>query len=477
MSKVNRKITRKKTAQRRYDSAIRDRLTSDWTTTNRSADAELRTDLLTLRARSRDLFRNSDHMRRFVNMSVANIVGHHGFTLQIRGQNTNGELDQVGNDFLESDFMEWCDDCEVTGRLSFREVCKLMVRTLIIDGEFLALKIDGADNDDRFKLQILDPDLLDYYRNEVYGATGNQVRMGVEYDRTGKPVAYHLRESHPNDATYAIGDQRIRRVDAEQVIHIFITERVGQSRGVPAAASAMQRLNNLRAYEHAAVLSKRVAASKMGFFTRNDEDQGYEGDLDSDEALIYEAEAGVFEELPNGVSFTAFDPSHDSTGYAEFVKATLRGIASGLNVNYIDLANDLEGVNYSSIRAGILQDRETWQALQEFIIDSFLKPLFKHWLRNHLTFNSRLPVSTFDKFKRHLWQARRWSWVDPQKDINASVMAIENGLKTRAQVIRESGLDPHQVWNDLAKEKEKLIELGILSNTEQVIDNEEQNDT
>ena len=59
-------------------------------------------------------------------------------------------------------------------------------------------------------------------------------------------------------------------------------------------------------------------------------------------------EAGSFVSLPNGVDFKAFDPDHPTSQFESFVKSILRQIASGLNVPYNELANDLEGVSYSS---------------------------------------------------------------------------------------------------------------------------------
>lgn len=446
---------------RSFDAAITSRLTSTWRAGNLSADAELRGDIKTLRARSRDLYRNNDHMRRFVNLAVSNIVGSKGFTLQVRGKDRNtGEPDKAANDFLESDFADWAQDCDVTGKLTFRELCKLYVRQVFIDGEFLAIKVDGTTNADRFKLQILDPDQLDDTRNEQFGK--NLIRMGVEVNAAGEPVAYHILQSHPNDLTYRTGGRIYQRIEASRVIHNFIIERPNQSRGIPQGVTAMMRLRNLKGYEEAEVINKRISASKMGFFERNNDGEGYEGEFEDDGSISMEAEPGVFETLPNGVTLNSFDPTSDGTSYADFVKSTLRGVASGLGVNYNTLANDLEGVNYSSIRAGVLEDRELWMALQEWMADVFLRPVYKHWLRNHLTFNSGMPATTYDKFKHHDWQPRRWAWVDPKKDIDAAVIAIDNGLKTRAQVIRESGLDPEQVWADLAAENAKLRELGVL---------------
>lgn len=458
-----RRAMNKPKRARAFDGAAIGRLTHSWQAGNASADGDLRGSLTLLRARSRDLIRNHDHMRRFISLCVSNVVGPKGFSLQVRGKDRNsGKLDEGANGFLEEDFREWGRDCETSGKLTFTDVCKLFIKQVMGDGEFLAMHVDGAGNDDRYRLQILDPDLLDDSRNDTYTRTGNPIRMGVEYDAQMRPVAYHLRDHHPNDYTYVLGDKKYRRIEADKIIHCYIVERPGQSRGIPAAITAMIRMRNLKGYEEAEVINKRIAASKMGFFTRNGEGVGYEGEVDENDELSMEAEPGVFETLPDGVDFKAFDPTADGTSYADFVKTTLRSIASGLGVNYNTLANDLEGVNYSSIRAGVLEDRELWMAMQEWMVECFLRPVYLHWLRNHLAFNSGIPITAFDKFKAHEWMPRRWSWVDPKKDVEAAIMAIDNGLKTRGQVIRESGLDPETVWKDLAEENARLRELGVL---------------
>ena len=39
-----------------------------------------------------------------------------------------------------------------------------------------------------------------------------------------------------------------------------------------------------------------------------------------------------------------------------------------------------------------------------------------------------LPYSKFEKFKKHEWQPRGWEWVDPQKDMQAKLLAVNAGL-------------------------------------------------
>ena len=182
-----------------------------------------------------------------------------------------------------------------------------------------------------------------------------------------------------------------------------------------------------------------------------------------------DAEPGEFKTLPEGVEFTPWDPQYPHAHYESFIKSCLRGIASGLGVAYHTLASDLEGVNFSSMRGGTLEERDQWMVIQSWMIESFLAPLYKDWLRfallnQQVTFSngSVMPLEALGKFTdAAVWQGRRWQWVDPIKDVEASTLAIEQGFKTRKQVIAEMGLDIDDVWTQLAKEKAQAEKLGL----------------
>jgi lambda family phage portal protein len=170
------------------------------------------------------------------------------------------------------------------------------------------------------------------------------------------------------------------------------------------------------------------------------------------------AEPGEFMGLPEGYTLSSWNPQYPHEQFGAFVKSTLRGISAGLDVSYHTLAGDLEAVNFSSARAGTLEERETWKGLQQWLIESLCEPLYTEWLQYALAAGalSPLPPSRFDKFNAALWQGRRWSWVDPMKDIQANAMAIEQGLTTRGRVIREQGGDPEEIWLELEKENARL---------------------
>ena len=129
---------------------------------------------------------------------------------------------------------------------------------------------------------------------------------------------------------------------------------------------------------------------------------------------------------------------------------------------YPNLAADLEGTSYSSIRQGTLDERDMWMLLQNWLISEFLEPVFEWWLEAALISQAvPLPLSKFDKFNAPMFRGRRWQWVDPEKDAKGDEVALLNGFKSLTQVIAEQGGDIEELFTELAYEKEKLEELGI----------------
>jgi lambda family phage portal protein len=225
--------------------------------------------------------------------------------------------------------------------------------------------------------------------------------------------------------------------------------------------TAINRLNQVGAYEEAELIAARIASSKMGFYTSEDGDS-YTGDEDGDGNLLMDMEPGAMEELPAGMNFTAFDPQHPTSAYQAFIKTALRGAASGLNVAYNTLANDLEGVNFSSIRSGVLEEREQWRTIQSWVSQQLCRPVYRAWLVQALTTQALpLPQRKYEKFTRVDWQPRGWAWVDPLKDQQANKLAIDLGVMSRAEVSASRGVDFEDTLAQLKVENELLKTYGI----------------
>jgi lambda family phage portal protein len=155
--------------------------------------------------------------------------------------------------------------------------------------------------------------------------------------------------------------------------------------------------------------------------------------------------------------------------FADFIKANLRGTASGLGVAYHSLANDLEGVNFSSIRSGTLEERDCWMVLQEWFAQSVLERIFPQFLDAALTFGlavmpngSSLSVAKREKFSAHQWQGRRWEWVDPKKDIDADLTALDGGIKSPQMIAAKLGVDYEDVLAEIKAAQDMRDAMGIV---------------
>lgn len=457
---------------RAFDAARRDRLTASWSTHGSSMDSDVRMGLVPLRARSRDLAQNNAYARRFFQMVENHVVGPAGFQLQMTVPSGVGAgVDRFASDIIEAEWKRWgqARHCDVTGRRSFVKLCGAAVKAAARDGEALVRIVRRADLEYGIALQLLDADRLDEKLNGEMG--GNRVVMGVEMNRDGKPVAYHLHTRHPGDQLAGgFETARVERVPAEDIIHLFTVEAAEQTRGVPWMHAAMKRLRDLGNFEDSAVIAAHVGAAKMGFFTQADADPSSLANATGENGeLVDEVEPGVFHTLPAGYKFESFNPDYPHANFDPFIKAALRGIAAGFGASYHVLSGDLTSVSFSSIRAGTLEEREGWMMLQTWFADALLTPVFEAWLAQALLKGSLgvLTPASRDRYLRGVhWQGRRWQWVDPLKDIEAASRAIALGVKTRRQVCAEQGLDFEDVVAQLAIEQARLASLGLQATPE-----------
>ncbi len=456
--------------RRSYNAAAIDRLSKDWRYPQTSADVEIHQALRILRGRSRETYRNNDYLKRFVNLLKINVAGHEGIRLLSMLKKANGDFDTAANQKHEKGWQKWSKKkyCSVCGTLSLKDIINQALESWAIDGELLIQKVRGWDNPFGFALKVIEADHLDLDKNCVL-PNGNTVSMGVEKNGFGKPVAYWILTAHPGNSAAPQAGLVSQRFLAEDFIHFFRPERPGQSRGVPLVTTALNRLKMLGAYEEAELIASRLAASKMGFYTTNDPTGDFGDDDDDDEEssesteFVQEASPGTFEVLPDGYGFQSWDPQHPNAAFADFEKAILRGGASGLNVSYVGLSNNLEGVSYSSIRQGELADRDAWRVIQHFVIDDLLTEIHEGWLDMSLLKGALdLPYSQKDKLQDEIkWRPRGWKWVQPDKEVKANLNAIENGVSSIYGVCAEGGEDYEDIILDNARAKAFAEDKGL----------------
>ncbi|WP_406828123.1 phage portal protein [Microbulbifer sp. ARAS458-1] len=465
-----------------FKGAEKSRLAEGWTTTPVPINQQLQQELHTMVARSRHLAKNDPYFRRFLGLAKNNVIGHAGFKFAANIKKINGEdPDKRANSAVEKAWRQACKKgvLDYRGRLSLQAMCGLMLNSLLRDGEVLALKIRSRKiKPFGFAIQLLDPLLLQLSSDQVPGRMGHKITLGVEFDREGRRVAYWLYSTDTtHDDYYTLHGRGYIRIPAHRIIHEFLDEYVDQARGFPLGSAAAARHHMLDKYEDAELSGAVISASTMGIIERNEEDvgftgenePGYDDEYEDDEPFYMEVEGGTFQEIPYGAKLNTWDPQHPNQAFKDFVKGILRGIAAALGVSYFSLANDLEGVNFSSGRLGALEDREVWKGLQGWFIDNLLRPIFDEWLSQALLmgavrFKSGTPLNPGDLARYAegaTFSGRRWAWVDPQKEITAHEKAVALRVSSRSEIIRERGRDPEEVWDEIQREDEELRRRGI----------------
>jgi lambda family phage portal protein len=298
---------------------------------------------------------------------------------------------------------------------------------------------------------------VDHLFSRFASKTENEIRMGIEVDEWGRPVAYHINKKHPSD----MGGSLLReRIPADQILHLYDPERISQTRGITWFHPCMFELRMLGGYVEAELVAARTGAAKMGFLKYTDA-SAFEAP-NPDAKYRIEAQPGVIEALPPGMDFQAWSPDHPASAFPAFIKAMLRFVASSLGVSYNALAADLEGVNYSSMRSGLLIERDQWKMCQSVMKETLLQPIFENWismalLSASLVLDSRDP----SRFLAGKWEPRGWMWVDPLKDVQSSLLAIGAGLDSRDRVISEQGGDVEEIFEQLAEEKTLADKYGL----------------
>lgn len=447
-----------------YFAAEYSRVTSSLVNEARHINEIIRWQGYNLLARSRQQADNNPYAAKFLQMVINNVAGPVPFTLQSRAVNRSGKPDKTANSLIETSWSDYskAKNCDRYGRSSLADLYRLCLRIIARDGECL-VRLHEGKNAGRYglQLQVLDTDRLDFNLNQQIGS--NQIHAGVELDQEGRTVAYHIRKQRPAD--WQVGNHfraEYERVPAEQILHLFIPLSAEQVRGVPWIYASLMNLHQLGAFEEAAIIAARVGASKMGFFQKTDPAASdLAGEKDTSGALITDAEPGSFEELPYGVTMQSWDPAYPDAQVESFMKSCLRGVAAGYGVSYHTLGNNLEAVNLSSARIGLLDERDYWMLLQNWFSEHFCAEVFDRWLSMASLTGAITTTGSLDKYRNVYFQPRRWSWIDPLKEVNANIESIKWGLKSRTANIAEQGGDIADVFANLANENELAAELKL----------------
>ena len=455
------------THKRGYQAGRVSRANADWTTERSTANYDLRRDLANVRARSRDAAHNHGHFRKFLGLTVANVIGNKGVLLQPNARDSQGSLNTDLNKRVLDAWKLWGhrETCTISGKLDWLGVQRLVVTQLARDGEFLVQKVE-ADNPFGFSLRVWDVNWLDETYEVMSVPGGNRIIMSIEVDDNDKPVAYWL--TPPNEYGYSHRRDRQRtRIPADQMIHGFIvTEDETQVRGIPWGHAALIEENDLKSYKTGVSDVARMATHTLYNIEQEIVDgEVYTGDEDDEGNAtlpIIDTRRMSVNFLPPGHKMSMLKPEQPTQNHSAYVKTCLMDVATALGLPYFMLAGDMEAVNFSSSRVGLDDAREGWKGIQDFVSVHLCREVFHAWARSAM-FTGGLKVKgrEFAEIQNPAWRARGWKYIDPTKDVNADISKLENNLTTWTDVLNEQGIDLIELLEKRKAEIELARSYGI----------------
>jgi len=238
----NRYLADLRQAQRSFETAETPAWTESWSTTAASLNDDLSRQLPVLWSRSLGLARNNEWAARYQVLMEDNILGHQGIRLQMRIKKKDGTRDKETSQRIETRWEDWGQrgNCEVSKRLTWREVEGLVLSTLERTGEVLYRWRTGKGKYG-IQLQILNPVLLDQNLNREWG--GNRIRQGKEINDDGEVLAYWLLMSKVGDGPSPyVSVGRHTRIPADEIGHFYLVDEPDQLRGIPWLTVGARRL-------------------------------------------------------------------------------------------------------------------------------------------------------------------------------------------------------------------------------------------
>lgn len=438
--------------KRKYEGADIGRRTNGWTMGgSSSANAQIRGALSVLRERSSDHVRNNPYGTRAVNTIVNGTVG---FGIMANPSGNNKQAEKI----MRKAWKQWAESkaCDVAEEANLYQQQRLAMRGIVERGEVIVLRrwrsFDRTDLSVPMQIQVLEGDYLDHSKDGVMNGN-NSIIQGVEFNQSGKRVAYWLFESHPGEQTGRLNTQSIRR-PAEDVLHVFRKDRSGQVRGVPWAAPVLLRSRDFDEYEDAQLVRQKIAACFTAFVTEPDgENPGLGSQLER-------LEPGAVEYLPIGKSVQFADPP-GADNYNDYSRQVLHSIAAGWGVTYEDMTGDLSQVSYISGRLGRLafySNLDDWQWLM--IIPDLLDGIWK-WFAEAAVIKG-LPADAVAP----RWATPARAMTDPNTEVPTTIKAVRAGLQTLRGAIRERGLDPDDHIAEIEQTNKQLDDAGIVLDTD-----------
>lgn len=456
-------------------------------------DVARKLETLPMISRAQDLMRNNGVAAGALNTIVDNVVGT-GLRLNTNINykaldRTKEETDAIG-ERIEALWQTYAEstDIDARGQWNFHGLTQLVAKAHIQSGEAFAIPEWNEDKNKKFRtcFLVIEPE---HVCNPEDKENTTNLKDGIEVNKFGGPVAYHVAKRHPNECTSIFSSQKglntWKRVPKQTkwgrklIIHLFTANRPGQLRGVPAFASSLKRFAMLDNYEEselqAACVNAMIAAvvetlpdssyeDIEAMFSDGTEGEGFTNYLLQQSQQDRRLTNGrVLHTLP-GEKVTSFDTKRPNAKFGDFVDTVLKHIAASFNLPVELLTKDFRDSSYSSARTALLEAWRTFKRERTHLAVYWAKEVYALWLEEVISKGLIENVTLADFYaNKNAWVTSEWigpgkGWIDPVKEAQGSVIRINNNLSTFTKECAEQGEDFNDIVEVRVREMKKIKE-------------------
>jgi lambda family phage portal protein len=483
--------------------------TAGWNPSTYSPDYEINYYRDRVVGRSRDLVRNDGWAEGAITRILDTTIGNHFRLVAMPDYRALSLTNKAFDEKWAAEFRHaaeaywriWSNDpnryCDAAEQLSFTQAMRLALRHKLVDGEDLIVMEWLPDRIGRGMAQfatafhLVDPDRLSNPREMI---DQKYFRGGVEIDARGAPIAYHIRRAHQYDWYSAVESMQWDRVERQTewgrpvVIHDYDRQRADQHRGMPILASVLPRLKMLTRYD-AAELQAAALNAILSYVIKSPMDpEGLKATLDDgdvrDAPWYWQTRKGYNSSNPivmDDVRILNLFPGEDASQLSQqrpgehhdpFTNYVLRHVAAGIGTTAEELTKDLSKVNYSSIRAGLIEARKTvLRRRTDFaentaaaVYGCFVEELMDDgYLADVMPKNGEVPdfIDARASYARARWIGPGAGWVDPVKERQGAVLGMDAGFSTLLAECAEQGHDWEEVLDQRAIEVQRFKDKGL----------------
>lgn len=462
-----------------YEAGKNNRLTTRLEGSNHENDLP-RGQIINMRWRSWNLYRNNPQARKIVRNLNAKVVGR-GFSPQPQATTTDGQAFVEFRRRARRIWDEFSVEADFRGRPGrggqhLVTMHKSALKQAILGGSVLVRFRRLSESEQKanglllpLQLQLLHGDRIDETKH------GGNTWYGVELDDDGRTVAYWVTRG---GVLNQVSRESIR-VPASDLIHLFVEEDIDQILGTPWLGAALLTMDDRRNYEYSELTAAEMGACFVAGYrrSRGQKQLGLPNpdancDLtDGDGNRIDRLQPGMFIDLGVDGELQMINPQRPNSGSEGFIGHLIRSEAVAVpGIKSSTLTGDYRNSSFSSERSA---DNDVWpeiEDLQDWFSTSFTQPIYEQVIETAVLiglfddvegFSAEDFVARRRDYLKTKWQGPVARSINPLDDAQSARERVRAGVSSPQRECAQIGRDWREVLQEVSEFRSYCEEIGL----------------